>query len=177
MITHVILAAFAVAYLVWVFLFDLETGGVGPFRSKTKIFAEHRRVEDGSPDPDYQLFIYHITLWDRIRQWLTRAYRIEKTPYMAWEPEDEIEEVWIKNDNRMQVWECPKCLSFWMSIPLTLLYAASNGISTDLILIQLSTASVSLLIQTIYDFFSVEVETAPMVYITLGSPDQEDDVL
>lgn len=182
MIAYVFLAAFAAVYLVWVFLFEIETGGRGPFKSKKKLYAEHithEEFDEGSNSTLVlpELYFYRITLWDRIRQWTTRAYRIETTPYMAWEPDDGIDEIWLKNEDRMMVWECPKCLSFWMSVPFTLLYAVLNGIGPELILIQFATAGVALLIHGIHEFLFEEVVPAPMVMIDLATPDEQDDML
>lgn len=94
-----ILCVTSVAYLTRVFLFD---GSTGPFESNTKVV-----VEDGT----YEGF---VDLWDRVRQ-IFGVYRVEDAGNGI--------ENW-HTTIRVELWKCPKCLSFWVSflasVPFTL---------------------------------------------------------
>lgn len=94
-----IFLVFAAAYLVRVLLFD---GSNGPFP------CLNAEVVDGAE------VVGHPTLFDWVRR-LCGCYQVLKTDQG---------ETWYVNPLRMQVWRCPKCLGFWVSLVLVLLYWA-----------------------------------------------------
>lgn len=98
-----LLATLSVAYLTRVLLFDAH--GTGPFPS-----AESKIVVDEGP-------VRAVHLFDRVRRVLG-AYEI-------------VDSLWFVRSKRMEVWECPKCLSFWMAfvgaVPVIMLVALDYG--------------------------------------------------
>lgn len=89
-----VLCILADAYLVRILLFDDSTQ---PFESEKKVV----RNSYGLSGPDTHL----VGFFDQVRRGFG-AYRIE-------EGENEIE-YWYTTV-RIQLWQCPKCLSFWLT--------------------------------------------------------------
>lgn len=92
MITAYIACVFSLAYLVRVLLFD---GSTQPFENKVNY------VEDGVGNG---AGTYPVGLFDRFRRCFG-AYKVEDANGVK---------VW-KPTVRMDLWRCPKCLSFWVS--------------------------------------------------------------
>lgn len=103
MIEAFVASVFAVAYCVRVLLFD---GSIQPFQNLKNY------VLDGANDG---AGTYPVGLFDHVRR-LFGAYKIEDANGI---------EVW-KTTVRMDLWRCPKCLSFWVSFvasaPFTFLF-------------------------------------------------------
>lgn len=91
-------ALLAVFYTTQVLLFKERTSHFGPFPSKTQ-FVFRQRSHYSQP----------VTLFDRIRRWTLNPYTME----------DE-NELWYVNEQKMERWSCPKCLSLWVSLAATL---------------------------------------------------------
>ena len=173
MFEYVVLAGLAVAYLVSVFLFEVEEGETGPYPEDDVKFAEYIKDEH-SEEGTYNLFHRRITRWDRIRQFLNHPYRVEPTPYMAWEEADGIKEVWTRDEDKMRFWECPKCLSFWIAIPFTWLYFMMYGLNWEIFLIHFSLTMVGVLGYSLYTLLTEERATDPPLSINIVSAPYED---
>lgn len=81
----------AAAYIVRVLLFD---GSTGPFESNTELIVDNGTSAD------------RVDLWDRIRR-LFGVYSIQdaENGYTEWH-----------TTVRADLWRCPKCLSFWLTL-------------------------------------------------------------
>lgn len=86
--------ALAVAYVVRVLLYDAHA--TGPFEASKHV------VIDSQDPADCRC----ANLFDRVRR-LFGAYLVAPGPDLTY--------VWYPYDPRMQVWRCPKCLSFWVA--------------------------------------------------------------
>jgi uncharacterized membrane protein YqaE (UPF0057 family) len=85
------------AYLVRVFLFD---GSIGPFEDEHSVI-----VDDGE-------IIGHPDIFDRVRALFGAYQRIKKDGTAFWHV----------RQSRMAVWRCPKCLGFWVSMLINIVY-------------------------------------------------------
>ncbi len=95
------LGGLGAAYALRVLIFELSAPG--PFEASTAFVADFST--GGAP-------ARMVNLFDRVRR-LFGVYRVvvdEKSGLRLWN-------VW---EPRAQVWRCPKCLSFYVSIPFTL---------------------------------------------------------
>ena len=171
MLEYVALAGLAVAYLVSVFLFDAEDGETGPYPEDDVKFAEYVK-DEFSEEGTFNLVHRRITRWDRVRQFLNHPYRVEPTPYMAWEADDGIKEVWTRNEDKMKVWECPKCLSFWMAIPFTLMFVMAYGFG-NFLLVHFSLTMVGVLVHALYVLLTEERSVGGAVNINLTNEPYE----
>ena len=99
-----VLAAAAVFYLTKVLLFEEKTSHFGPFAS-TSEWVIRQSTHYQQP----------VTLFDRIRRWSPfNPYNVQMI---------EGEGLWAVDEKRMERWTCPKCLSFWISLAVTLFIA------------------------------------------------------
>jgi hypothetical protein len=92
-------AAAAVYYLTKVLLFEEKTDHYGPFPSTSEWV--HRKNHYAQP----------VTLFDRVRRWTLNPYDIDV---------EDGEGLWHVDEQRMERWTCPKCLSFWISLAVTI---------------------------------------------------------
>lgn len=98
---RLLLAAFAVYYLTKVLLFEEKISHFGPFASKSEwVFRQATHYQQP------------VTLFDRIRRWSPF------NPYSVQEIEGEW--LWSVDEGRLERWTCPKCLSIWISLAISL---------------------------------------------------------
>jgi hypothetical protein len=95
LISVIVVSSFGAAYILRILLFDLHAPG--PFESISAFVTGDTGTTRS------------INLFDRFRR-LFGAYRVTERSglrlWAVWEP-------------RMQVWYCPKCLSFYSSLPFS----------------------------------------------------------
>ena len=97
-----ILAVLGTAYMVRVMLFDMESRG--PWESTTRFVRSMDMYGSALTRP--------VNFFDRIRR-LAGAYRVttDSSGTVFWD---------VRAD-RVLVWQCPKCLTFWLCLPTTVL--------------------------------------------------------
>ena len=95
-----VLATLTIYYLTMILVIG-ENGG--PFESR----SDRVKIQVGGPSGMW-MAEYRVGLWDRIRR-LFRVYDIERTPQG---------DVWKLRVEAARMWLCPKCLSFWVGIPV-----------------------------------------------------------
>lgn len=98
-----LLLATSCAYVLRVLLF--EEAGTGPFMSREAFVTI-----DG-------VVVRPVHFFDRIRR-LFGAYRVSVDPDI---------QKWEVFPSRMLLWMCPKCLSFWIAMPYSVLLASVMG--------------------------------------------------
>lgn len=92
-------AASAVYYLTKVLLFEEKVSHHGPFPS-TSEWVQRPSTSYTQP----------VTLFDRVRRWTLNPYTIQKF---------DGEYLWVLDEKKLERWTCPKCLSFWISLAVT----------------------------------------------------------
>ena len=93
-----IASVLAISYLTRILIFKQHPRGSGPFQSKTQ-FVYDSVSKMSQP----------VTLFDYIRR------------YTPFNPYKVGEEMWIINPDRILVWSCPICLSFWVTFLVSVL--------------------------------------------------------
>lgn len=102
MSVRTLLAAIAaVYYLTKVLLFEEKDSHHGPFPS-TSEWVNRQSTS----------YVQPVTLFDRVRRWTLNPYRVQEF--------QEGEYLWVVDEKRMERWTCPTCLSFWISLAVTL---------------------------------------------------------
>jgi hypothetical protein len=110
--TQVLIAlSFAVSYLVRVLLFEERVSHFGPWPSREATVVRIRKEGD-----EVSIYKQPVTFFDRIRFWTSRAYEI-----------DQENNEWYVREDRMEMWSCPKCLTFWMSAAVVIPYCLFTG--------------------------------------------------
>lgn len=116
----------AVAYITHVLLYTNTYSG--PIVKKDK-FVYNSKTSKSRP----------VNFFDIVRLILFSPYKIEQD----WE-------LWIEDENRLELWSCPVCLSFWISSFVSIPYFFMNGASLQSFFIaatlHFSTALISMLI-------------------------------
>lgn len=109
---QLIALSLAAAYITRALLFEERVSHYGPWASKREKVLRMRKTKDG------QILHYEqdVTFFDRIRQFTTRCYDIDKE-----------EGIWGVREDRMEMWTCPKCLAFWVSGAITIPYLLITG--------------------------------------------------
>ncbi len=93
-------AAAAVYYLTKVLLFEEKTDHYGPFPSTSEWVQR-----------PYSNYSQPVTLFDRVRRWTLNPYTVQRY---------EGEALWVVDETKLERWTCPKCLSFWISLAVTI---------------------------------------------------------
>lgn len=96
-----LVAALALAYLVRVLLLQEKEDHEGPWPSSVK-----KVYFSGSEH------LQRVALFDHLLR-LFGAYKAEGS-------------LWTVNEPRAEVWQCPVCLSFWLSLPFSVLLLLSE---------------------------------------------------
>lgn len=96
----------AAGYLIRLFLIEERSSHYGPFPAQDATVKRIHRDREG--DIAY-IYEQPVTLLERIRR-LTPL-----NPYMI----DESTQEWHINGLKSEVWECPKCLSPWVAVAIT----------------------------------------------------------
>lgn len=111
---QLLMATGAVYYITDVLLLVESDRDTGPFEEKDKevIWAKVYEYEgERSLIKDTRF----VNLWDRVRRVFGLYDIVKNDPY-----EDEenpvVTEFWYVRQERYQVWQCPLCLGFWVSI-------------------------------------------------------------
>jgi hypothetical protein len=99
-----ILLSFAVSYFVRVFEFGELVSHFGPFPNYDKLVKRIHRDEEGDIIDIYEA---PVTLIDEVRA---------RTPMNPYHISDN---TWMIDNQKMWVWECPKCLSPYVAAALT----------------------------------------------------------
>ena len=96
---NILLASLACAYIVRILLLEEKESHVGPFVLKSTFvyFQETKHIQPAA-------------LFDILRL-LLGVYTVSHTKSGT---------LWTVRQLRAEVWECPKCLSFWVAIPFVL---------------------------------------------------------
>lgn len=114
-LAYSLLAGLFVFYATLVLLFVERESHFGPFASKDKKLVYLHRNPDGDIVDRHE---QPINLFDRIR-WFFGVYKVVKEDLdeslNAFDKE-EYKEVWFVNPMRMELWECPMCLSAWVAL-------------------------------------------------------------
>lgn len=155
--------SFAVSYLVRVLLFEERVSHFGPWPSKNAIVRRLRKDEDGL----IMEYEQPVTFFDRVRQFFTRCYDIDKKT-----------NEWYVREDRMEMWTCPKCLSFWVAGAVVIPYLLLTGRWKDIPLAWVAVSGGSYLLYRMTDF-SVEVNNeiymdGPMIDAMDGDDDHEE---
>lgn len=103
----IIIGILATYYITDVLKFDELTDQ--PFEGDQKIkfmqFVDKMNAEGAFEDYDLAEIEYNAGLFDYFRAFFGLY--------------DRSGEVWVVNEKRLPMWRCPKCLSFWVSIPVS----------------------------------------------------------
>jgi hypothetical protein len=91
-----VLLVFACAYITKALVFDIEGGPIGLWSTPDEV-VKWQTADDAFERP--------VNFFDRVR-YIFGVYKIEKN-------------MWFVNPLRMAVFECSFCLSFWISVVLT----------------------------------------------------------
>ena len=122
-----VLATMTIYYVTMVLVIG-DNGG--PFESR----SDNVHIKISGPNGLYQMS-YRVGLWDRIRR-LFRVYQIERTPKG---------DIWHLRVEASGMWICPKCLSFWVGIPVYLVVAYLLGTPLVFLMLLASSGVVTLL--------------------------------
>ena len=103
-----------VFYLVEILQFD-GAGRSGPMESRriqiVRVVHTNQTVQNFSAPANF---------FDYVRRWF-RAYTVVR--------DEDGDEVWFVRDRAIKVWECPICLSFWMSVTVMAIIAPLYGLA------------------------------------------------
>lgn len=114
------LVGLVTAYIVEVLLFQEKVSHYGPFPSKERkvIHIQHR------PDGTVSEYTQPVTWFEWFRRGFG-VYTVLPDEGTTGDPENEIpaippSETWFVNPEAIEVWTCPTCLSFWVSVIVSL---------------------------------------------------------
>lgn len=106
LLTYFLLACFSSFYLVSIFLWS-ESGENGPFPDKTRSIIRVRKMLEDSIS-EYRV---RVVLFD----WVRRFFGLYDV--LKYTDEHGVKtETWLVREERIPVWLCPRCLSFWVSL-------------------------------------------------------------
>ena len=118
----ILIISFFTAYVVRVLLYEDRVSHYGPWPSRIAKVVRVSRRDPQNPEERFAEFTHPVTLFDRVRQLLTRCYEID--------PESN---QWFIRESRMEMWTCPKCLTFWVVSVLAIPYFLLAGLSIVLL--------------------------------------------
>lgn len=121
----------AVAYITYILLYSNEF--TGPIVKRNK-FVYNSETFKSRP----------VNFFDYVRRILHNPYIISGDG-----------ELWVEDENKLEVWSCYVCLSFWVSFLVSIPYIFMNGISFNSFFIaatlHFSCATVSLIINRLLE--------------------------
>lgn len=139
---EIVAFGFFVYYLVKTLLFEERISHFGPFVDKNIIVrSTSREVVDGKVN-----FSFHdqpASIFDKIRQSITKCYKVEIA--------SDGKSYWFVDEERIEVWTCPKCLSFWMSAPIFFYVLIKDRDLLKAILCAVSAAGISTFLNSVLD--------------------------
>ncbi|APU89039.1 hypothetical protein Rctr85_010 [Virus Rctr85] len=166
-----ILGGMFVFYASLVLLFQEKESHFGPWPSRLRrvIWAKLAKPDSASDWTDsYTEYTQPVTLFDWVRR-LFGAYAVQRVS------DDPVEEVWYVKDERMEVWTCPVCLSFWLSLVPTVFYKLVGGGWLSSFIFPFAVSGVSVLLHGIYDALSATSRSMEQMAVISYSDSDDDD--
>jgi len=153
-----IIAVIATFYVTRVLLYADVDSHAGPFPQMNQTVVH---VQPGTDDDDFTFYQHRqpVTLFDYFRR-IFGLYDIVQAE------DDPAAKLWYIRQTRLEVWTCPTCLSFWVSIPLSFLSAAGTEMPLPMFLVFiLATAGGSVIVTHFVDLLE-----EGMPYFTVNVP-------
>ncbi len=114
MLERFVLLSSAVGYLLHLFEAQERTSHFGPFRSFDDKIIRHYYNDEGEVEDTYE---QPVTLIERIRRW---------SPLNPYNVNSAARE-WHVDSLKIEVWECPKCLSPWIALAVVVPFMLLAG--------------------------------------------------
>jgi hypothetical protein len=149
--------AFAVAYITRVLLYEDRVSHYGPWPSKNSKVVRMQR-----PAGEEILYTqeHPVTAFDRIRQATTGAYDVDKKT-----------NTWYVREDRMEMWTCPKCLTFWVAGAVVIPYCLLTGKWKDIPVTWMAVCGLGYMA---YNLSDVEIVVNNDIYMDDGAIIAED---
>lgn len=159
-----VLGGLTVFYLTRVLLFEEKDSHFGPWPSKTRRVVWFKFPPEAVfDDPEahaYEEYRQPVTLFD----WVRRVFGLYRVAKYGDEGQKTAEELWYVNSDRVEVWTCPVCLSFWTAL-FTTAFLVGYLRSIEALIFLLPMAAISVLMHSLRDF----LERGVNVYISVNS--------
>lgn len=126
MITFIFIGALVLFFLIEILLWN-DRELYGPFSSKTKKVV--RAVFDGE---EYKSYERPVNTFDYLRRF-SGIYRVEGNN-------------WVVIERAVAVWECPKCLGFWLAAPLSIWFFLNSYSVIETIIYHFAVTSLAYII-------------------------------
>lgn len=132
----VVILGIAGAYILNALLLEKRTSHEGPFKDfkRTVVFPQDEWMDGDTKvvEPEH---VQSVALWDWFRR-IDGVYIVSGN-------------TWLVDKWRAERWTCPYCLSFWTTIPLSLLFCLFSGLWFWLPAVHLAIAVISVFFRRI----------------------------